>query len=62
MKTYRVMVPGSNSIYVRDYQSALAQAAIVMAANGFGYIYTIGDGPSKLVARFEPFYGVVPVE
>lgn len=56
---YRVMVPGSNSIYVNSYSDAINQAELVMAQNGFGYIYTIGGGPSRLVARFEPYYGVV---
>lgn len=57
---FRVMVPGSNSIYVKTYAEAVEQAAAVMAWNGFGYIYTLGNGPSRLVARFEPYYGVVP--
>ena len=56
---YRVMDPGSNSIYVNGYEKAVEQAELVMAINGFGYIYTFGGGPSRLVARFEPYYGVV---
>jgi len=58
--SFRVQVPGANSIYTTTYDEALEQATIVMAGNGFGYIYTIGNGPSRLVARFEPHYGVVP--
>ncbi len=58
--SFRVMVPGANSIYVETLRQAKQQARAVMAGNGFGYIYTIGDGPSRLVARFEPYYGVVP--
>lgn len=57
---FRVMVPGGNSIFVSTYEAALEQAKAVMARNGFGYIYTLGAGPSRLVARFAPFYGVVP--
>lgn len=56
---YRVQVPGSNSVYVNSYTQALEVAAQVMELNGFGYIYTLRDGPSQLVARFEPYYGVV---
>lgn len=57
---FRVEVPGCNSIFVRSYEAALGQAAAVMARNGFGYIHAIGSGPSRLVARFAPYYGVTP--
>lgn len=56
---YRIMVPGSNSVYVKNYEDAVKQAHDVMRLNGFGYIYTIGGGPSRLIARFEPYYGIV---
>ena len=58
-KNFRVMIPGSNSVYVRNRDEADQVARDVMAINGFGYIYTIGKGPSKLVARFEPHCGIV---
>jgi hypothetical protein len=57
---FRVEVPGANSIFVSSYEVALEQASVVMARNGFGYIHAIGTGPSRLVARFAPCYGVVP--
>lgn len=58
-KKFRVMVPGSHSVYVGSRAKADQVARDVMARNGFGYIYTIGNGPSLLVARFEPYCGIV---
>lgn len=60
-RKFRIEIPGSNSVYVDSYESAESIASSVMAANGFGYIHTFGNGPSRLLARFEPFYGVVAV-
>jgi hypothetical protein len=59
--THRIMAPGSNSIYCTSGNEVSEQVKKVMENNGFGYIYTIGSGVSRLVARFEPFYGIVMV-
>lgn len=58
---FRIEVPGANSVWVCTEQEAHDVAEQVMRQNGFGYIHAIGEGPSRMLARFEPFYGVVTI-
>ena len=59
--SFRVQAYGDVSYFRRSRDAADAAAQAVMARNGCGNIQQRqASGTWKIVARFEPWYGIVP--
>ncbi|MEX4004184.1 hypothetical protein AB4Y38_35470 [Paraburkholderia sp. EG285A] len=56
---YRIYQPGAHSVYCTNAQQVAQQCRTAMQRNLHGLIYLRRGEAWSLVARFEPWYGIV---